>query len=376
MIGGAVVRRAATAIVIGLAVGVGFGLRSTDAAGADAPLEAARREGLALAQATADEALAGLGEVLSEAIDHARRGSALTVAGDRPPAPELEQAADVLVRGAGTADAARRGVEELAGTASAVSPEQVVPPLPYSGPDLLLLASSLRSSAEAATLWVERRHATEAIIDALGEAVSALDRDLSAAAISSLDRATAPFALLDAWEERPALFRYWMKVTRELLDAARGIATATIAGDPVAQQAAAQRYAKAGEAARGADNALAVSLSEEGGAVSGNELRRLAAAAAGVADGARRRAGPDRSGVLSAPTRCLYWLDRSAAQIGPDRSTWSRAEEHRCASVPRRPSQPRSRPTSWRCRFTAMTASCHPTSPSSTRRPGERSAGR
>ena len=75
-----------------------------------------------------------------------------------------------------------------------------------------------------------------------------------------------------------------MKVIHELIDAARGIATATIEGDPVAQTAAAERYAKAAEAARGADNALAVSLTEEGGAVSVIQLQRLAAAASAVAD--------------------------------------------------------------------------------------------
>jgi len=146
------------------------------------------------------------------------------------------------------------------------------------------MAAGLRSSAEAATIFVERRNATEAVVGALGEAVAALDADLPEAAIVSLDKANAPLALLDAWVERPPLFRYWMRVTGELIDAARGIATATIAGDPVAQRAAAERYAEAADAARGADNALAVSLSEEGAAVSVIGLQRLAAAASAVAD--------------------------------------------------------------------------------------------
>ncbi len=284
MINGAGVRRAGTVIAIGLAVGFGFGLRSADPSRADAPLEVARRQGLAAAAATADAALDSLSGVLADAIDHARLASALTVAGDRPPAPELDAAADVLVAGAGTADAARRAMDALAGTAAAVEPGGHVPAQPYGSPELLLMAVGLRSGSGAATLFVERRHATEAVVGALGQAVSALDRDLPAAAIESLDSAAAPLALLEAWEERPPLFRYWMKVIRELFDAARGIATATIAADPVAQQAAAERYAKAGHAARGADNALAVTLSEEGAAVSSNQLRRLAQAASGVAD--------------------------------------------------------------------------------------------
>lgn len=283
MIGGARARRVATVIAIGLVVGVGFGLRSADAAQADPPLEAARLRALMAAASRADQALASLAGVLANAIDHARRGSALTVAGDRPPAPELEAAADLLEAGAGTADAAQHAVGALAATARGIAPGLQVPGLPVSGPDLLLMAAGLRSSADAATLFVERRHATEAIVAALAAAVAALDADLPAAAITNLDRTAAPLALLDAWLERPLLFRYWMKVTGELIDAARDIAEATIAGDPVAQKAAGERYAKAGEAARGADNALAVTLSEEGNAVSVGQLQRLARAAGDVA---------------------------------------------------------------------------------------------
>jgi hypothetical protein len=284
MIGAARARRVATVIAIGLAVGVGFGLRSAHPYLADPPLEAARNQALMQAWARADRALASLAAVLADAIDHARKGSALTVAGDQPPAPELSAAAGVLEAGAGTADAAHRSVEALAGLAAGIAPGLQIPVLSVAGPDLLLMAAGLRSSADAATIFVERRHATETIVEALGAAVAALDADLTAAAITDLERTTAPFALLDAWVERPLLFRYWMKVTGELIDAARDIAEATIAGDPVAQKAAGERYAKAGDAARGADNALAVTLSEEGGAVSVVQLQRLARAASDVAD--------------------------------------------------------------------------------------------
>ncbi len=94
MIGVARARRVATVMTIGLVVGVGLGLRSGDPSRADPPLEAARLRALTTAASRADEALATLAGVLADAIDHARRGSALTVAGDRPPAPELSAAAD------------------------------------------------------------------------------------------------------------------------------------------------------------------------------------------------------------------------------------------------------------------------------------------
>jgi hypothetical protein len=284
MIGGGGQRRVVTAIVVALLVGVGLGLRSADPLQADPPTAAARARSLAAAAVAADEALARLSAVLADAIDHGRRGSAQTVAGNVPPATELEAAAARLVAGAGAADAARRAVTALAGMAAAVVPRAQVPALSYSGPDLLLIADSLRTSADDATLFVQRRDATQAVVSVLGDAVVQLESDQPEAALVSLDRAAAPVALLDAWQLRPPLLSYWMKVTRDLLDAARGIATATIDGDPAAVRAAAARYATAGAAARGADNALAVSLSEEGAAVSGIPLRRLAAAASRAAD--------------------------------------------------------------------------------------------
>jgi hypothetical protein len=273
-----------TAILIGLMVGIGFGLRSAHPSLADPLLAAERARALAQAATQADDALVSLAAALAEAIDHARAGAALTVAGDQPPAPELTAAADLLQGESRRADAAQRAVESLIEMAADIAPAWHVPALSLAGPDLLLAASGLRTSADAAALFVERRHATEAIVAALGDALAALDADLPATAVTSLDRTVAPLALLDAWSEKPPLLGYWRKVTGELIDAARGIAEATIAGDPTAQRAAAQRYAKAAEAANGADHALAVSLAEEGNAVTVGELRRLAAAAGAVAD--------------------------------------------------------------------------------------------
>jgi len=126
---------------------------------------------------------------------------------------------------------------------------------------------------------VERRHATQAVVDALAAALAALERDDPSAALASLAKADAPMALLGAWERPPPLLRYWMTISTDLLGAAGDIARATLAEDPVAQKAAAERYARAAEAARGADNALALALSEEGAAVSATPLRRLAAVA-------------------------------------------------------------------------------------------------
>lgn len=224
----------------------------------------------------ADAALARLGAELDRARDHARRGTALTVSGEAP-APELTSAADLIAGASDEAEAARRRLLALGGIAAAVRPAAPVPALSYGGTELELIAAQLQSSAAAATLFVERRHATQAVVDALAAALAALERDDPSAALDSLAEADAPLALLEAWKERPPLFRYWMMISADLLDAAREIATATLSGDPAAVKTAGERYAKAAEAARGADNALALTLSEEGAAISATPLRRLAA---------------------------------------------------------------------------------------------------
>lgn len=276
-------------IGVGLAVGIGFGLRSADAARADPSGAFARAQLMADAAEAADVALARLGAELDRAREHARRGTALTVAGDAP-APELTSAADLLAGASDEADAARRGLLALRGIAAAIQPGVTTPALSYGGTDLELIAGQLRSSAAAATLFVERRHATQAVVDALAEALAALERDDPTAALDELAKAGAPLALLEDWEERSPLLRYWMMISVDLLDAAHDIATATLSDDLAAVKAAGERYAEAAALARGADNALALTLSEEGAAISATPLRRLAAVADEVDDA--------RSGLL------------------------------------------------------------------------------
>ncbi len=268
-----------TAIVIALVVGMGIGLRSADPSLADPFAAAARLQRLAAAATAVDHALAQLSAVLAGALDHARRGAALTVAGTLPPALELTLAAETLTAGADAADGVRHALAALVGTAASVAPGREVPTLAYGGPELLLIAAQLNASAPAATLFVERRHATEAVVSALADAAAALERDQPSEALRSLDAAVVPLALLQDWHDRPPLLGYWMTIVGSLLDAARGIATATIAGNPAAVEAAAARYAAASKTARGADNALAVSIAEEGSAVTSIPLRRLAKAA-------------------------------------------------------------------------------------------------
>jgi hypothetical protein len=207
----------------------------------------------------------------------------LTVSGGAP-APELTSAADLLAGSSDEAEAARQALVALEGVAASVEPGAKVPLLSYGGTDLQLIAAQLRTSAAAATLFVDRRHATQAVVEALAAALAALERNDPASALTSLDQADAPLALLQEWENRPPLLRYWMGVSADLIGAARDIATATLDDDPAALASAGRRYADAAERARGADNALALTLSEEGSGVSATPLRRLAALADEASD--------------------------------------------------------------------------------------------
>jgi hypothetical protein len=278
MIGAGGRRRAVIGIGLWLAIGIGFGLRSADPARADPPAQAARERQLAEASQAAEVALGSLGGGIAVAREHARLGTALTASGEAP-APELTAAAEAVAAVSGEADDARRRLEVLRGLAAAIVPAETIPTLSYGGTDLEQIAAQLEASAAAATLFVERRHATQAIVAALSAALAELEGDKPEAALASLAKADAPVALLDAWEQRPPLLRYWMTISADLLDAAGDIARATLADDPVAVEAAGERYAKAAEAAQGADNALALALSEEGAAVSATPVQRLAAVA-------------------------------------------------------------------------------------------------
>jgi hypothetical protein len=282
MIGAGRAPRAAIVIGIGLVVGIGLGLRSADPSRADPPAEAARERLLADAAGDADAALARLEADLVAARERARQGVARTVSGEAP-AEELTAAADLVAASSDDAEAARQALLALDGIAASVEPGTQVPLLSYGGADLQLIAGQLRTSASAATLFVDRRHATQAVVEALGAALAALERNDPASALESLDHADAPLALLRAWENPPPLFGYWMGVSADLIGAARDIATATLDHDTAAIAAAGRRYAEAADRARGADNALAVTLSEQGSGVSATPVQRLAAVTAEAA---------------------------------------------------------------------------------------------
>ena len=276
MIGG---RSLSAVLSLGLAVGASglcFGLRAANPAVADPPVAAARAAGLVTAAAAADDAVAELELLLESAVEDARHGAALTLAGTDPPAPLLLAAADRLERGLSTVDAAGRALDMLEGVSAAIDPTRAFPQLAVDRFALTSIGSQLSASAEAATVFVQRRHAADAVLEALRGAIAALDGRDPHAALRQIDTARAALEILSGWKQPPLALAVWLRTTGELLDAAAAIASATIAGDRQALEAAGRRYADASLAARQADSALAIALAEGGSATISVPLRRLA----------------------------------------------------------------------------------------------------
>ena len=275
MIGGRLRPAPLAALAVILAVGLCLGLRAADPVSADPPAAAARAAQLARAAQSADAALRRLSELLEGTMQDARSGAALTVAGDDPPAPSLTAAAERLGAGTGIADQAQSANGLLVGIAAAIEPAATLPRLSLNREALASIAEQLRAAADAATAFVERRHATDRVLQALAGVLAALKQDDPRSALGLVASTDASLGLIRAWPSPPVTLALWLTTTTELLAAVRAVAAATLAGDTIAERDAAARYEEAAKAARGADVSLALALSEGGAAVTATPLRRL-----------------------------------------------------------------------------------------------------
>jgi len=278
-------RRSLAGLVLAVAAaGLCFGLRSGDPAAADPPVQAARAAWLRASASAADASLADLAVLLEAAVADGRRGAALAVAGTDPPGPPLEAAAARLEQGTDAVDAAQRARDSVAGVVQAVGPTLGVPELAADRAAVLGIATQLRAAAGAATVFVGRRHASEAVLQALSDAIAALARDDPRAALDKVDQARSALDPLTNWSQPPGALVVWLQTTNELIDATAAIAAATVVHDARALAEARARYAEASQAARQADAALAIALAEGGAAATDVPLRRLAELLASVAE--------------------------------------------------------------------------------------------
>lgn len=259
-------------------------LRPAIAAAADPALAELRARGAADTAAVAASAVDALGAVIDSAIAGARRGSALIIAGTDPPEVPLRTAAGALEAGSGTMADAAGALSVLAGTLAAVRPGEDAPRLEVTSTDLLGIASQLRASADAAEPFVARRQAAEATLASLATALVALTDDRPAEATTAIATARAARTNVASWEGAPPELAVWLNTTGSMLAAAQQIADALEADDPDAAAAAGEVYRAAAQQAAAADRALALSIAEQGSAIAGTPLQRLARASQAVKD--------------------------------------------------------------------------------------------
>jgi hypothetical protein len=265
-----------------LLLGVLLAGRPAAADAADPPTAASRLAVLRVAAERADHALFALLSELRIAVDAGRRGSALTVEGDRPPATDFESAADAAARAAVLAIPAEQTTISLNGTLAGVAPSFGNVPHGPQAVTLERIGLQLTAAAQTSGPFVERRHAAADALAALADALAALGDDDATGALAALDRADAARATVADWPEPPSVLPYWLHTTGGMLGAARRIAQATIEDDPGAAAQGGRAYRRAAEQAHRADIALALAMTESGAALASGPLRGLADALAAV----------------------------------------------------------------------------------------------
>jgi hypothetical protein len=259
-----------------LLLGVLLCLRPAMADTADPTLAAARADVLRQLAAEDDDRLAALMGELKAAVAAGRRGSARIIAGKVDPGADLETAADAAARAAPLALASERADAALDGALPSLAPGLgSLPAGPTSG-ELVGIEDQLRTAAAASIPFVERRHAAEATLAGMRDALAALKADRPAAALDALEYATAARRTVAAWPSPPTVLPFWLDTTGAMLSAVRRIAIATSEGDVAAAERAGRTYRRAAQDARRADTALALAISESGAAIASTPLGRLA----------------------------------------------------------------------------------------------------
>ena len=291
---GARPRRRVSGVALGLAaiasLGILFSLRPADPALADPVREARLEAAIGHQAAVADAALAALLTALQGALDEARGGAAGTVGGEELPGARFTAAANGVDDAGPLLGAARKDLGQLTALLAA-RPGATAPALDLSTDDLAALAATLRSTATSADAFAGMRRSTERVLNALHDALAALDRDDPSAAAAAVREGTAALEKVRAWTERFPTLKLWSDTSGALLDALGRLAEARSAGNVSEAEAASLAYAKAAEGASVADRARALVISESGGEVSASALadavdavRAVEAARAAIAD--------------------------------------------------------------------------------------------
>ena len=265
-----------------------FGAAPTNPETTDPVRAAALRHQAAGQAADADAALAEAEELMHGGIAEAGRGQAAVLGGDEDPATSIDAAAAAFESAAAPVDAAQVALETLSWTLLALDPAAEPPSLELRGSDLAAIGAQWRATALPLSVLTDLRRAAEATLEALDDALAALDDDDPAAALEALEEAEASLDVVRESESELPTLPVWVDTVEALLEATADIARAAQAGDAEAlAEAQAAFEAAAGDAAR-ADHALTIALGEASAGVTGPAASSSAAALRAV--GATRAA--------------------------------------------------------------------------------------
>lgn len=239
-----------------------FGARSADSGVAD-PLRLAWLTDEAAAHArAADAALEAAETLMREAADEARRGQAAVLGGLEDPTAALEAAGLGFEAAATPLADAHATLVVLGWTLRAIDPQESSPQLGLLPADLVAVGAQWRAAALPSAALTDMRRQAESTLEALDDGLAALDGDDPSAALEAMDRATGQLEQVGDFNGQLSTLGYWVDTVDALIDAARDIALAALAGDAASLAAAQAAYDAAATNAARADRALTIALDE------------------------------------------------------------------------------------------------------------------
>lgn len=252
-----------------VAVAVLFGARPLDPVGAD-PVRQAVLGRLAAEQAAeADEALADAESLMRQGVVDAGRGQAAILSGPDDPADHLNLAATWFEAAADPVAAAQEALAALRWTLLALNPTASPPTLALTAVQTQDIGAQWRAAALPASSLADLRRSAEESLEALDDALAAIEDGDYDAALEAVAAAEASLDRVRAFNGNLATLPVWIETVDALLQATGDIARAALAGDEAGVAAAQAAYDEAAAEAATADQALTIALGEAASATTG-----------------------------------------------------------------------------------------------------------
>jgi hypothetical protein len=264
-----------------LALGL-FAGRSADPADAQPAAFARQAHAARDLLKTADAALGRLEDALAGAVEEARSGAALVLAGDAAPDERFDAAADAVEAAQGWAAQARGALGELDRRGSSLRPAVAAPEAPTGESQLLALGAQLRAAGSTAAAVAGLRHASGEVLDHLETALAAATEADSSAIERAVAAAREGMPRVERWSDALPTLPVWTSAVDGLLGALDRLAAAQRSGSEAQLAAALTGYHEAAGEAERADRGLAIALADAAAAVGAGAPAALADALADV----------------------------------------------------------------------------------------------